>query len=189
MGQNITWLGASYTGVEQIELPQTGGGTVTFYEGGSSKTSWTKVCETTYTISYSSTNAASHATWATGHSEIWTSNKILYIRIRDTAGKRAGYFYGTDVFFMNMYPVNESTATSASSGMIMNFWSYSSSNTFSQRYGYSTTGYGVYPNLIYQNGNIRIGKRYNSTYSRTIDGTYKIEVYLLDPAGGILPFA
>lgn len=32
MGQNITWLGASYTGVEQVELPQTGGGTVTFYE-------------------------------------------------------------------------------------------------------------------------------------------------------------
>lgn len=33
---NITWLGASYTDVPAVELPQTGGGTVTFYENGGS---------------------------------------------------------------------------------------------------------------------------------------------------------
>lgn len=31
---NITLLGASYTDVPAVTLPQTGGGTVTFYEGG-----------------------------------------------------------------------------------------------------------------------------------------------------------
>lgn len=30
MAQNITWLGASYTGVEKITLPKTGGGTARF---------------------------------------------------------------------------------------------------------------------------------------------------------------
>lgn len=30
MAQNITWLGASYTGVEKIDLPKTGGGTARF---------------------------------------------------------------------------------------------------------------------------------------------------------------
>lgn len=33
---NITLWGASYTDVPAVELPQTGGGTVTFYEGGGS---------------------------------------------------------------------------------------------------------------------------------------------------------
>lgn len=33
---NITLLGASYTDVPAVELPQTGGGTVTFYENGGS---------------------------------------------------------------------------------------------------------------------------------------------------------
>ena len=31
---NITLLGASYTGVPAVDLPQTGGGTVRFYESG-----------------------------------------------------------------------------------------------------------------------------------------------------------
>ena len=35
---NITLLGASYTDVPAVTLPQTGGGTVTFYEGGGGST-------------------------------------------------------------------------------------------------------------------------------------------------------
>ena len=32
MAKNITWLGSSYSGVEQLTLPQTGGGTAKFTE-------------------------------------------------------------------------------------------------------------------------------------------------------------
>ena len=32
MAQNITLLGASYTGVPAVELPKTGGGTATFVD-------------------------------------------------------------------------------------------------------------------------------------------------------------
>lgn len=154
--------------------------------GGGGSSSWTKVAETSCQASTTSTSAATAITWATGHSEIWTSDKVVYIRIRDTAGKRYGYFYGTDTFFLNAYPVNDSSSTSNnSSNIISTIWSYANQGDFNCRYGYSTTGYGVYPDTFYPDGRIRIRKRYSSSYSLTIDGTYKIEVYLLDPAGGV----
>ena len=34
MAQNITWMGATYTGVETLTLPATGGGTAKFIEEG-----------------------------------------------------------------------------------------------------------------------------------------------------------
>lgn len=53
---NVTLLGASYSDVPAVTLPQTGGGTVTFYENGGGKQmnvqvaqSTTRVASTTYT--------------------------------------------------------------------------------------------------------------------------------------------
>lgn len=215
MSKDITLMGASYSAVPAVTLPQTGGGSATFTDvtdttatasdvasgkqfytaagvltqgtssGGGGSSSWTKVAEKTYTISTTSTNAATVETWETGHSELWTSDKIVYVRIRDTAGKREGYFYGTDTFFMNMYPKNGSTSTTASTGVLINIWAYKTNGNFACRYGYSTTAYGVYADTFSRSGDIRIRERYHSTYSLTIDGTYKVEVYLLDPAGGV----
>ena len=159
---------------------------VTVNVPSSGTSSWTKVAETSYQVSTTSTTAATVDTWATGHSELWTSDKIVYVRIRDTAGKRNGYFYGADTFFLNMYPANNSSSTSNSSGnVISTFWAYASQGAYVCRYGYGTTGYGIYPDCFYNNGRIRIRQRYSGSYSLTIDGTYKVEVYLLDPAGGI----
>jgi len=218
---NITLLGASYTDVPAVDLPQTGGGTVRFYEGGggsatlitksitangtydaeddsadgyssvtvnvpsSAASSWTKVAETSYQVSTTGTTATAFATWATGHIGLWTSDKIVYVRIRDTVGKRAGYFYGTDTFFINPLIKDGSSTTSTQSRIISAIWSVDSNSLYTFRYGYNSTSYGVYPDYFFNNGDIRMSKRYNSTYSRTIDGTYKVEVYLLDPAGGI----
>lgn len=149
--------------------------------GGSS--AWTKVCEKSYQISnFTTTAATTEEEWATGHSELWTSDKIVYVRIRDTAGERKGYFYGSDQFFYNVHPVNGNTTTSAST-WIRTYFRYSNSS-----YGISTTnsttGYGVYADTVYSDGTIRIRKRYSSTNSLTINGTYKVEVYLLDPPTG-----
>lgn len=151
--------------------------------GGAS--AWTKVAETSYQVSTTSTSTTTVATWSTGYSEIWDEDKILYIRIRDTAGKRAGYFYGTDTFFMNFSLANSSSSTSAINGAVGNIWRCNTSGNYEQRYSYGTTNYGVYCDQVYSDGRIRIRKRYNSNYTLTIDGTYKVEVYLLDPAGGI----
>ena len=150
--------------------------------GGGGSSSWTKVAETSYQVSTTSTSAATVATWETGDSSIWTSDKWVYVRTRDTEGKRNGYFYGTDTFFYNVNPINNTYLTSVVSALritkrYMNDLVYTTATN-------GQTGYGVYPDTIYNNGNIRIRKRYNSNSSFTVDGTYKVEVYLLDPPTG-----
>ena len=148
--------------------------------GGSS--AWTKIAETSYTIeNFTGTTAQTHDTWSTGHSELWTNSKWVYVRVRDTAGKRAGYFYGSDNFFM-VY-----TTTAASTTVGTRFYTRcNSSGIYAATSTASTAaGNGVYVDTLYSDGRIRVRKRYNSSSSLTIDGTYKVEVYLLDPAGGI----
>lgn len=214
MAHDVTLLGATYPDVPSIVVPS-GNGTASFTDvtdttataadvasgkqfytaagvltqgtasGGGGSSAWTKVAETSYTTSYTSTKANTLATWETGHSELWTSDKIVYVRIRDTAGKREGYFYGTDTFFMNMYPKNGNTGTSSSTGTLTEIWAYTAGGQFTNRYGYASTVYGIFADLFYSNGNIRIRERYHSDYTLTINGTYKVEVYLLDPAGGV----
>ena len=106
------------------------------------------------------------------------------MRVRDTAGKRAGYFYGTDTFFINSLIKDGSSTTGTQSQIISAIWSVNSNSLYTFRYGYNSASYGVYPDYFSNKGNIRMSERYNSYYSRTIDGTYKVEVYLLDPPTG-----
>lgn len=150
---------------------------------GGGASSWTKVAETTYQVSTTSTATTTVATWETGHSELWTSDKFVYVRIRDTAGKREGYFYGSDQFFMNHIPINGSTGIDTSvSGR---FYICYANEVFATGYHSGTSGYGLYADTLYNDGRIRMRVKYSTAHSRTIDGTYKAEVYLLDPAGGV----
>ena len=210
------WAAGTYTvKVEHLELDGSGGGggssatlitktitangtysaedddadgyaSVTVNVPSSAASSWTKVAETSYQVNTTNTSAKTVATWATGHSEIWTSDKILYIRIRDTAGKRTGYFYGVDAWVINRYPKNTSLSTYAqSSDLVYQIWRVDSNGEYAYRYGYNSQGYGVYPDTIYKNGSILIRNRYSSSYSLTVNGTYKVEVYLLDMPTGV----
>lgn len=146
----------------------------------SASSGWTKVAETSYSISTTGTSAATHATWSTGHSELWTGNKWIYVRIRDTAGKRDGYFYGSDQFFYNMTLANGSSGSSITTALRL--YTRCSGSTLTATATSGTSGYGVYADTLYSDGRIRIRKRYNSSSSLTINGTFKVEVYLLDPA-------
>ena len=210
MAQNITLLGASYSAVPAVVLPKTGGGTARFDDasittatasdvlqgklflsadgtitegtnsggGSGGDSAWTKVAETSYQVSTTSTSVSKVATWATGHSELWTTEKILYVRVRDTAGKRAGYFYGSDNFFTGSF-----LGTANSDGVrIINY--YNSSGAYGKSVSSSITGYGVYADMVYDDGRIRIRSHYSGSSSLTINGTYKVEVYLLDPPTG-----
>lgn len=149
--------------------------------GGSS---WTKVCEKTYeSISTTSTGLTVVETWETNHPEIWTSDKILCVIVTDTAGKRNGYFYQSYTFFLNPSPYSSPGGTTWGRGT--HFLISYNNDAF---YTYQTTDtgtWGVTADTVYSTGNIRITKRYNSTYSRTIDGNYKAEVFLLDTADGL----
>ena len=153
--------------------------TGTATSGGSS---WTKVAEASYQVSTTSTSATTVDTLATGHNELWTSDKWVYVRIRDTAGKRTGYFYGSDQFFYNVVPVNGATDTSIST--LLRIYTRYSGTTYTPS-AVVGNGYGVYIDKVYSDGRIRICSRYNSTGSLTINGTYKVEVYLLDTPDGV----
>ena len=213
MAQNITIMGASYSDVPAVQLPKTGGGTARFDDasittatasdvasgkvflaadgtittgtssGGGGSSSWTKVAETSYQVNTTSTSPATVATWATGHSELFTSDKWVYIRIRDTAGKRAGYFYGTDQFYTSHIPINGQTGTKGTT-IVRFILAYTSAGKYANYVYSGTTGYGVYADTVYSDGRISIRQRYSSTYSLTVDGTYKVEVYLLNPPTG-----
>lgn len=145
--------------------------------GGTSP--WTKVGTTwELTVSnYTSTTASAVGSKSFG-SSIYTKDKIVYVRIRDKAGKRNGYYVGGDYFYINPYPANNTTTTCSSGARLSH--RFSSGGTFGQ----TASSYGVFAYSISSGGNLTIRACYSSTYSLTIDGTYLIDVFTLDyPTG------
>jgi len=182
---NVTLLGASYSDVPAVTLPQTGGGTVTFYENGGGGSSYTLIGEADVTVSTTSTSGAS-VTQITCDPSAWQHAKIIYVRVRDTVGKRAGYFYGSDTFFLNTNNANGTSSAQTTAARYIH--RYSTSSQWGGYVGATTTGYGVYAYSITTAGKINIYRRYNSNYSLTINSTYHVEVYALDFPDGISPF-
>lgn len=115
-------------------------------------------------------------------SDAYTSANMIFVTVRDKAGKRAGYFYGADAIFSNPNPANGTT--SSVTNPARNTYTYSSNSVFAV----NNSNNGVYAYDIKSNGEIRIGQRYNSTSSLTVNGTYKVEVYALVYPNGT-PFA
>lgn len=144
--------------------------------GGSS---WTKVGETwELTVeNYTSTSAVSAGSKSFG-SAISTKDKIVWVRIRDKAGKRPGYFAGCDAFFINTNKANGSTSTYATAGRFIH--RYTSGNAWGSAIG----SYGLYAYSISDAGNLTLRKCYSSSYSLKIEGTYLIDVFTLDYPSG-----
>ena len=166
-------------------------GTTGTYEGGGSG-DYTFIASTSYTVNTSSTTAISVGTVQTGDSSIWTSDKMVFVKIRDTAGPRNGYFYGSDSIIPNTILGNGLTATEAyniyGTAYFKNAAGYLNSFNLQRTSNVSgVTGYGIYPTRIYSNGNIDIEARYSST-TLTINGTFLVEVYTLKWPGNVNPF-
>lgn len=207
MAQNITLLGGQYPEVPAILLPKTGGGTAQFDDttilqnaaaaaditngkkafvngalitgtnSGGGGSNWTLIGSKELSISSTSTSNANKGDLTVG-SDAFTKDKIIWVRIRDKAGARAGYMYGTDTIFLNANKQNGSSST------------YSTKMTTVIRYSTSSQwacyvgNYGVYAYSISSAGKILIYARYNSTNTLTINGTYLIEVYELTLPNG-----
>lgn len=153
--------------------------------GGEQPTSspWTKIAEKDFTVSTTSTTATDVGTISCG-SAVWTKDKMVYVRVRDKAGKRNGYFYGFDAFFINFNKANN-VATSLGIG--------SSARALCRvtnegAWSYSASTYGFYPDTISEDGNIAMQSRYNGNHG-AIDGTYHVEVYTLEWPDNVSPFA
>lgn len=202
---NISLLGATYSSVAGVTLPKQGGGTATFpwVEGsrevtendtydvtglaqlivnvaGGGSSPWTLIKSQENTISTTSTSAATAVTISCG-SAISTADKIVWVHIRDTEGPRAGHFYGSDAFFVNYNRGSGSTTTFTVPAVVcLRYNNGAYSGTAGQ--------YGVYGYSISSTGSLIVRRRYNSSYSLTINGTYKIDVYTLDLPDGLTLF-
>ena len=208
MAQNITLMGASFSDVPSILLPKTGGGQASFVDiadttaaasdvasgkyfytaagvktqgtaSGGGGSAWTLLATATLTVNTTSTSAASAGTVSCG-TAAFTADKLIYVRIRDKAGKRAGYFYGSDTLFWGFTKANNTTTT----------------NTYAARSGYgynsssqwlsASTSYGVYGYSIDSTGKLTVRRRYNSSYG-TINGNFLVQVYSIDFPDGKAP--
>lgn len=199
MAQNISLWGAQYSAVPSILLPKTGGGVAQFDDttgttataadiangktawvngslltgtasGGGSE--WTHIGSTELTVSTTSTSAASAGTISCG-STAADKDAIIYVRVRDKAGKRAGYHAGTDAFFMNYNKANGSTSAFAVPAVMC--YRYTTSSAWAGTAGQ----YGVYGYSISNAGVVTIRRRYNSNYSLTINSTFAVDVFKL----------
>jgi len=134
----------------------------------------------TLTVNTTSTSAASAGTIDCG-SAAWDKTKIIYVRIRDKAGPRAGYFYGSDAFFTNYQQANSSTSTNTYAARSGYF--YNSSNAWAT----ASSSYGVYGYSISSAGVVTVRRRYNSSYG-TINGNFLVQVYAIGFPDGYSPF-
>lgn len=148
--------------------------------------SYTKIGEITLTVSATNTSATAISGGTFTNSSLYTADSIVYVRVRDTAGKRAGYFYGSDSWFLNYQKANGGTSTLTYGCRAVT--RFSTSSQFGVYTNATTSGYGVYPYDINSSGRVRMYQRYNSNYTLTINGTYKCEFYLLDTPDGVTPF-
>lgn len=209
MSQNITLWGASYSAVPSVDLPKTGGGTARFVDvssttatagdvasgmvffasdgtqttgtaSGGGGSSWELMHSSEHAVSTTSTSAGTAFTIALG-SSAYTKDEVIWVRIRDKAGPRAGHFYGSDAIFINANKANGGTSTLSTPGVVGIRYSTSS------QYAVYASQYGVYGYSISSSGSLTVRRRYNSSSSLTIDGTYVCEVYKLTlPAGETL---
>jgi hypothetical protein len=78
----------------------------TLSEGAGSSYKLLKSAE--FTVNTSSTSSIDVGTVAAG-AAAYTSDKIIYVRVRDKAGVRNGYFTESDSWFINPYPAKGKT--------------------------------------------------------------------------------
>ena len=143
--------------------------------GGGSTSGWTKIATQDYTVSTTSTSTTTTGTINLGN-QYYTSNKIIYVKVRDKAGARNGYFVGTDAFFFNPYPKNGAT-TQVSNPLLMIIRKTTDGN-----YEMTSSKFGIYAASLDSNGNLTISQRYSSSYTLTINGTYEVTVWTLEYA-------
>ena len=153
--------------------------TGTYSGGGGSN--WTLLGSTTLTINTTSTSASSAGTVACG-SGAYTKDDIIWVHIRGQSGKRNGYFYGSDTFFVNHQKANNSTTTFSAPSV--EYIRVSSSGAYTT----ATGSYGVYGYSINSSGTVTIRQRYNSTNTLTINDKFDVYVYKLTLPGTLTLF-
>jgi len=148
--------------------------------GGGGGSSYTLLGSKEFEVSTTSTTATEIGTLTVEGA--FTSDYIVYVKVRDKAGKRNGYWRGADYFVVNPNAANGNTTTLSGGFAKVGTYVNSSGN-----FATSASDVGVYPYSITSEGKITIRSKYNSSYG-TIDGTYVVEVYALPWPNDDSPF-
>ena len=98
---------------------------------------------------------------------VWTKDVMIYIKVRDKAGKRQDYWVSHDSIWIN-YKLATGTNAITTHGSV----------TIGKNLITGSSDIGVYPASIQPNDDVIIKSKYSSAYG-TIDGTYVVEVYAL----------
>ena len=170
----LTAYANEITGKSDTTLSDAVGSLVEGYGGGSG---YTLIRSEEREISTTSTSPVAQPVISAGLSA-WTSDKIIYVKIRDKAGKRTGHYLGSDTFIANINPAK---------GISSTFGTITRNNFFvddNGALGIQTSVFGDYCANINNIGGLGLNARYHATNTYTIDGTFSIEVYLLDWPNG-----
>ena len=156
--------------------------TVNVPTGGGSN--WTLIGSAEFNVNTTSTSESAVGTISlTNYTP--DKNVIVWVYIRDKAGKRNDYFFGSDTIFINYRLANGNKGT-VSTKSVSSLYIYN--NTYNMN---TATAYGVYGYSLNNEDNkheIVIKSKYNSSSTRTIDGTFKCDVYMLTVPTGMAMF-
>ena len=136
-----------------------------------------------FTISTTDTTATPCGDISCDASDTFTSNAIIWVHCRGRSGKRNGYFFGSDTFFVNAYAANGSTTTFASPTVA--YIRVNANGTYTT----STGSYGVYGYSIGAGGTVHMRRRYNDTTTLTINDTFDVSVYRINLPTGVTLFS
>lgn len=151
-------------------------------EGSGGASSYTLLTSMEYSFSTTNTSTVDVGTITVEYVDPYKT--ILYIQVRDKLGKRNGYFLGTDTYWQQ--PVG---------GSQLNYYrlcNVIATNTSGIVEATSTSQYGLFastPTFSSGSVSVPIKARYNSSYSRTIDGTYSVKLYALQYPDNVSPYA
>lgn len=152
--------------------------------GTAAASNWTLLATKDITVSTTGTSATSVDT-ITLPDNNYGKEDLIWVHIRDKAGKRTGYLYGSDAVFISYKQANGDTGYMGVRPVELLYVNADGA------YVGVASAYGVYPYRLYytsSNHYVSIYSRYNASYG-TIDGTFKCDVYKLTTPSGFTMFA
>lgn len=180
MSTTFSLLGQTFNNVAGFKQPDSDGNVQTFTVGGGGS-SFTLIGTKSITKSTTSTSGSYTDYYFDDPSDLFADSiPPLYVRLRDNAGPRNGYYYGFDALCIPRTAINTAVGQVTyryTDDGVLQYYNPTSATT-------PTSGYGIWcyntPILSSSSLRIRVGFRYNATSSLTIDGTYTLEVYAID---------
>ena len=147
--------------------------------GGGGGSNWELIGSKEFDVSTSSTTASVVGS-VVFDTEPLSDGDIIWVHIRDKAGKRNNYFYGHDDYAIKIPSLQNGIVAR----MLLNYKDDAYGGTAG-----SSSNNGVYVDSIeFDTKTVNIKSKYNSTYSCTINGTYKVDVYKLTVPDGMTMF-